>query len=167
DQAHRSFAEGRSDTDSRSRRAPEARRPDGRAEQTGHRRPGRRGPRGVARPENRSGPSSERLRHRGRGAEGPPGAGLREAASPVDLWLRTPLMTVSRSERPLIVQGDHTVLLEVDHPMHAEARDALAQIAELEKSPEHVHTYRITPLSLWNAAGAGATADDVLQSLDA
>ncbi len=74
---------------------------------------------------------------------------------------------VARYERPLVVQGDHTVLLEVDHPMYADARDALARIAELEKSPEHVHTYRITPLSLWNAAGAGVGVDDVLTSLDA
>src|SRR4051812_21157816 len=76
-------------------------------------------------------------------------------------------MAAARYERPLIVQGDHTVLLEVDHPQYADARDALSRIAELEKSPEHVHTYRITPLSLWNAAGAGATVDDVLESLDA
>ncbi len=44
---------------------------------------------------------------------------------------------------PLIVQSDKTILLEVDHPLHAEARDALAQFAELEKSPEHIHTYRL------------------------
>lgn len=67
---------------------------------------------------------------------------------------------------PLIVQGDRTVLVEVDNPKYAEARDALAPFAELEKSPEHIHTYRLTPLSLWNAAAAGLTADvmiDVLQ----
>ena len=46
---------------------------------------------------------------------------------------------------PLIVQGDRTVLLEVDNPLHAEARDAIAPFAELEKSPEHIHTYRLTP----------------------
>ncbi len=56
---------------------------------------------------------------------------------------------------PLIVQGDRTVLVEVDNPHYAEARDALAPFAELEKSPEHIHTYRLTPLSLWNAAAAG------------
>ena len=56
---------------------------------------------------------------------------------------------------PLIVQGDRTVLVEVDNPFYAEARDALAPFAELEKSPEHIHTYRLTPLSLWNAAAAG------------
>jgi DNA excision repair protein ERCC-3 len=66
---------------------------------------------------------------------------------------------------PLIVQGDRTVLLEVDNPLHAEARDALAPFAELEKSPEHIHTYRITPLSLWNAAAAGMSADEMLDAL--
>ena len=66
---------------------------------------------------------------------------------------------------PLIVQGDRTVLLEVDNPLHAEARDALAPFAELEKSPEHIHTYRLTPLSLWNAAAAGITADEMVEAL--
>jgi DNA excision repair protein ERCC-3 len=66
---------------------------------------------------------------------------------------------------PLIVQGDRTVLVEVDNPKYAEARDALAPFAELEKSPEHIHTYRITPLSLWNAAAAGLTADDMIEVL--
>ena len=69
---------------------------------------------------------------------------------------------------PLIVQGDRSVLVEVDNPRYAEARDALAPFAELEKSPEHIHTYRLTPLSLWNAAAAGMTADamiDVLRQL--
>jgi len=46
---------------------------------------------------------------------------------------------------PMIVQGDRTVLLEVDNPLYPDARDALARFAELEKSPEHFHTYRITP----------------------
>src|SRR5437868_7001969 len=59
---------------------------------------------------------------------------------------------------PLIVQGDRTVLVEVDNPKYAEARDAIAPFAELEKSPEHIHTYRLTNLSLWNAAAAGLTA---------
>jgi DNA excision repair protein ERCC-3 len=66
---------------------------------------------------------------------------------------------------PLIVQGDRSVLVEVDNPRYAEARDALAPFAELEKSPEHVHTYRLTPLSLWNAAAAGLTADAMLEAL--
>jgi DNA excision repair protein ERCC-3 len=66
---------------------------------------------------------------------------------------------------PLIVQSDRTLLLEVDHPLHAEARDALAQFAELEKSPEHIHTYRLSPLSLWNAAAGGMDAQRVLDLL--
>ena len=66
---------------------------------------------------------------------------------------------------PLIVQSDRTVLLEVDHPLHSEARDALAQFAELEKSPEHIHTYRLSPLSLWNAAAGGLDASAILDSL--
>src|SRR3954451_9625441 len=68
---------------------------------------------------------------------------------------------------PLIVQGDRTVLLEVDNPLHAEARDTIAPFAELEKSPEHIHTYRLTALSLWNAAAAGMTAEDVIEGLEA
>ncbi len=63
---------------------------------------------------------------------------------------------------PLIVQGDRTVLVEVDNPKYAEARDALAPFAELEKSPEHIHTYRLSDLSLWNAAAAGLSADDMI-----
>src|SRR5579872_4261231 len=66
---------------------------------------------------------------------------------------------------PLIVQGDRSVLVEVDNPRYAEARDALAPFAELEKSPEHIHTYRLTPLSLWNAAAAGMTADAMIDVL--
>ena len=66
---------------------------------------------------------------------------------------------------PLIVQGDKSVLVEVDSPKYAAARDALAPFAELEKSPEHIHTYRLTPLSLWNAAAAGMTADEMLEVL--
>src|SRR5207249_4920551 len=66
---------------------------------------------------------------------------------------------------PLIVQGDRSVLVEVDNPRYAEARDALAPFAELEKSPEHIHTYRLTPLSLWNAAAAGLAADEMVDVL--
>ncbi|HLX39212.1 MAG TPA: DNA repair helicase XPB [Ktedonobacteraceae bacterium] len=68
-------------------------------------------------------------------------------------------------QNPLIVQSDRTILLEVDHPQHAEARDTLAQFAELEKSPEHIHTYRLSPLSLWNAAAGGMNADMVIEQL--
>ena len=71
-----------------------------------------------------------------------------------------------QTTNPMIVQSDRTILLEVDHPLYAEARDALAQFAELEKSPEHIHTYRLTPLSLWNAAAAGLDAARVLMMLD-
>ena len=68
-------------------------------------------------------------------------------------------------DNPLIVQGDHTLLLEVLNPRHDEARDALLAFAEQVKSPEYVHTWRITPLSLWNAAAAGHSADDVVEVL--
>ena len=66
---------------------------------------------------------------------------------------------------PLIVQGDRSILVEVDNPRYAEARDALAPFAELEKSPEHIHTYRLTNLSLWNAAAAGMGADEMVDVL--
>jgi DNA excision repair protein ERCC-3 len=66
---------------------------------------------------------------------------------------------------PLIVQGDRSVLVEVDNPRYAEARDALAPFAELEKSPEHIHTYRLTSLSLWNAAAAGMSAEAMVDVL--
>jgi DNA excision repair protein ERCC-3 len=66
---------------------------------------------------------------------------------------------------PFIVQGDRTILVEVDNPLYAEARDALAPFAELEKSPEHIHTYRLTPLSLWNAAAAGISAAEMIDVL--
>ncbi|MHB8899619.1 MAG: DNA repair helicase XPB [Thermoguttaceae bacterium] len=68
-------------------------------------------------------------------------------------------------ENPLIVQGDHTVLLEVDSPRYLGARDALAPFAELIKSPEHIHTYRITPLSIWNACAAGMEAAGIVDAL--
>jgi DNA excision repair protein ERCC-3 len=67
---------------------------------------------------------------------------------------------------PLIVQGDRTILLEVDNPRYPEARDAIAPFAELEKSPEHIHTYRLTPLSLWNAAAAGMPAAAMIEALE-
>ena len=69
------------------------------------------------------------------------------------------------SERPIIVQSDRSVLVEVDNSAYPQARDVLAQFAELEKSPEHFHTYRITPLSLWNAAASGLDADGIAESL--
>ncbi len=68
-------------------------------------------------------------------------------------------------ENPLIVQGDRSVLLEVENPLYEEARDELARFAELEKSPEHMHTYRLSPLSVWNAAAAGMSADRMKEVL--
>ncbi len=68
-------------------------------------------------------------------------------------------------QNPLIVQGDFTVLVEVDNALYVEARDALARFAELVKSPEHVHTYRLTPLSIWNACASGVQAVDILDTL--
>src|SRR4051812_38568325 len=69
------------------------------------------------------------------------------------------------TDGPLIVQSDKTLLLEVDHPMAAEARQSIAPFAELERSPEHVHTYRLTPLGLWNARAAGHDAEQVVDAL--
>jgi DNA excision repair protein ERCC-3 len=66
---------------------------------------------------------------------------------------------------PLIVQSDKTLLLEVDHPDAPACRMAIAPFAELERSPEHVHTYRLTPLGLWNARAAGHDAESVVDAL--
>lgn len=66
---------------------------------------------------------------------------------------------------PIIVQGDFSVLLEAHHSDFETVRSGLAAFADLEKSPEHIHTYRITPLSLWNAAATGQTATEVLEFL--
>ncbi len=68
-------------------------------------------------------------------------------------------------QNPLVVQSDRSILLEVDNPQYGDARDVLARFAELEKSPEHIHTYRLSPLSLWNAAASGLTATDILDLL--
>lgn len=70
-------------------------------------------------------------------------------------------------EFPVIVQSDRSILLETDGPSFEDARDAVASFAELVKSPEHIHTYSITPLSLWNAAAAGMDADMVINRLGA
>lgn len=70
------------------------------------------------------------------------------------------------TDGPLIVQSDRTVLLEVAHPMAADARHDLSIFAELERAPEHIHTYRITRLGLWNARAAGHTAEDMLGTLE-
>lgn len=69
-------------------------------------------------------------------------------------------------ENPLIIQSDLTVLLEVISPKYEAARNELVRFAELEKSPEHMHTYRIHPLSLWNAAASKITADEILSVLE-
>ncbi|QVL33016.1 helicase-associated domain-containing protein [Telmatocola sphagniphila] len=66
---------------------------------------------------------------------------------------------------PMIVQADRTILMEVNNPKYSAARDALAPFAELEKSPEHIHTYRISNLSLWNAAAAGLSAPEMVEVL--
>ncbi len=69
------------------------------------------------------------------------------------------------TDGPLIVQSDKTLLLEVDHPLAGDCRRAIAPFAELERSPEHVHTYRLTPLGLWNARAAGHDAEQVVDAL--
>ncbi len=68
-------------------------------------------------------------------------------------------------ENPLIVQGDRSLLLDVHAPLAEECRNDLIPFAELEKSPEHLHTYKLSPLSLWNAASAGFSADDAVSVL--
>jgi DNA excision repair protein ERCC-3 len=70
-----------------------------------------------------------------------------------------------RADKPLIVQSDRSVFLDTDHRLYEDARDHLARFAELVKSPEHLHTYTITPLSLWNAAASGLDADHIVEKL--
>jgi DNA excision repair protein ERCC-3 len=72
-----------------------------------------------------------------------------------------------RPDNPLIVQGDGKVLLETKHPRYEEVRDFLSRFAELETSPEHLHTFRIHPLSLWNAASSGMQRDEIVNGLKA
>lgn len=74
-------------------------------------------------------------------------------------------MSTAGYENPFIVQSDYTVLVEVDSPLYVQGRDALARFAELVKSPEHVHTYRITPLSIWNACAAGVAVEWIREKL--
>ena len=69
------------------------------------------------------------------------------------------------TDGPLIVQSDKTLLLDIDHPLSTECRRAIAPFAELERSPEHIHTYRLTPLGLWNARAAGHDAEQVIDTL--
>lgn len=75
-------------------------------------------------------------------------------------------MFVSDFSKPLILQSDFSLLLDVHNPLAGNAAGEIAAFSELEKSPEHIHTYRITPLSLWNAASAGLTADGILNTLN-
>lgn len=70
------------------------------------------------------------------------------------------------NDKPVIIQSDRSILLETDGPAFEDARDSLALFAELVKSPEHIHTYRLTALSLWNAAAAGVTPDEVMGALE-
>ena len=72
---------------------------------------------------------------------------------------------MAMNDGPLIVQSDKTLLLEVDHAQAEEARRAIAPFAELERSPEHIHTYRLTSLGLWNARAAGHDAEQVVNAL--
>ncbi len=74
-------------------------------------------------------------------------------------------MIALRPDNPLIVQSDRTLLLEVAHPAFEQVRDELSRFAELVKSPEHIHTFRITPLSLWNASASGVSCDDMIDTL--
>src|SRR6266511_1567295 len=76
-------------------------------------------------------------------------------------------MAAPDPKNPLIVQSDHTILVEVDNPLYGQARDRLVRFAELVKSPEHIHTYRLTPLSIWNARAAGMNAGAITDSLTA
>jgi len=69
------------------------------------------------------------------------------------------------TDGPLIVQSDKTLLLDIDHPMSTECRRAIAPFAELERAPEHIHTYRLTSLGLWNARAAGHDAEQVIDTL--
>ena len=78
----------------------------------------------------------------------------------------TPVDWTAMADGPLIVQSDRTVLLEVAHPDAESARHELAVFAELERAPEHIHTYRVTRLGLWNARAAGHSADEMLATLD-
>lgn len=72
---------------------------------------------------------------------------------------------MTNSGNPLIVQADRSIYLETFNPRAEEARAAISPFAELEKSPEHLHTYRLTPLSLWNAASSGQESGTMVKAL--
>ncbi len=74
-------------------------------------------------------------------------------------------MDTQNHDRPIIVQSDKTILLEVHSPDFNKVRNEIAVFAELVKSPEHIHTYKLSPLSLWNAASAGTSAEDIKTTL--
>ena len=82
------------------------------------------------------------------------------------ILIRVFLCLLLVEDRPLILQGDLTLILETAHPRFVEMRDWLLPFAELVKSPEHLHTYRITPISIWNAAAAGLSSSEVLDFLE-
>jgi DNA excision repair protein ERCC-3 len=69
-------------------------------------------------------------------------------------------------QNPLIIQSNSTILLEVNNPLFTDARNAISVFAHLDKSPEYIHTYSITPLSLWNAASLGMTSQNVIDRLE-
>ncbi len=71
-----------------------------------------------------------------------------------------------RPNNPLIVQSDKSIIVEVNSPLYEEARDAISRFSEIVKSPEYIHTYRITPLSLWNAAASGMKAGEMTSALE-
>src|SRR5699024_2062784 len=107
-----------------------------------------------------------------RGERGGQGAGTRaeEPVSPRRAGSRCgrswpPWDNGRMPDGPLIVQSDKSLLLEVDHDQAAECRRAIAPFAELERAPEHIHTYRLTPLGLWNARAAGHDAEQVIDAL--
>ena len=104
---------------------------------------------------NSATPPNEPSRCPGFGPSGP----SKPKALSLDWWAMNP-------DGCLIVQSDKTVLLEVGHPDANDARHALAVFAELERAPEHVHTYRITRLGLWNARAAGHTREEILETLE-
>ena len=75
-------------------------------------------------------------------------------------------MKTGNPDNPLIIQSDSTLLLDVHNKNFAAARNGISPFSELEKSPEHIHTYRISPLSLWNAASAGLDSDHIVKILE-
>ena len=100
----------------------------------------------------------------------PPTSGLTRAryrrTAPAGYALSVRLLAMTDSlAGPLIVQSDKTLLLEVEHERADDCRKAIAPFAELERSPEHIHTYRLTPLGLWNARAAGHDAEQVVDTL--